>query len=103
MTILDDSKRCSRNNIPDPGSRGFHFHRCRKRGVVERDGKLYCKVHDPVAVAEKHAAEARKWRRVDEIRRLEWDIVANARAGDGSQAVALGRKLNEFYKGVDND
>ena len=38
------------------GDRGFAW-QCQKKPVVTRDGKLYCKIHDPEYVAEKH----RKW------------------------------------------
>ena len=35
---------------------------CARAGKVERDGKWYCKQHDPVAVAERKAERDRKWR-----------------------------------------
>ena len=36
--------------------RGWN-HQCSKKPIVERDGKLYCKIHDPKYVTEKR----RKW------------------------------------------
>jgi cytochrome c556 len=34
---------------------------CTRPGTIERDGKLYCKQHDPVAKAEKRAARDKVW------------------------------------------
>jgi uncharacterized Zn finger protein (UPF0148 family) len=34
---------------------------CSRNAVVERDGKPYCTIHDPVRVAEKRAERNRKW------------------------------------------
>ena len=31
----------------------FYSHRCSRKGVVEREGKFYCKQHDPVAKAKR--------------------------------------------------
>lgn len=36
---------------------------CSRRGTIKRDGKLYCKQHDPVAIAEKEAARCKNWAR----------------------------------------
>jgi len=32
---------------------GFLSHQCPRNGVIERDGKFYCRQHDPVAVQQK--------------------------------------------------
>ncbi len=39
----------------------FHKTKCSRKGVVERDGKLYCKQHDPLAIAAKRQAENEKF------------------------------------------
>ena len=36
-------------------------HPCSRNGYVERDGKWYCKQHDPEAVNAKDQARRRKW------------------------------------------
>ena len=39
---------------------GLNFlrkHHCRNKGSIERDGKLYCGIHDPVAVDIRRAAK----------------------------------------------
>jgi hypothetical protein len=38
----------------------MRFHRCSRSGSIERDGKHYCKRHDPVAIAEKRKAKKEK-------------------------------------------
>ncbi len=40
---------------------GFHLHQCSFNGVVVREGKWYCKIHDPVRVAEKDKERRKKW------------------------------------------
>lgn len=44
-----------------PGILGTDFSRCTCEGAVERNGKWYCKRHDPVAVAAREDASAAKW------------------------------------------
>ena len=47
------------------GSIDFHGHQCHKKAVVEREGKHYCKLHDPIAMKAKAdasmAAYDQKW------------------------------------------
>ncbi len=37
------------------------YHQCTRLGSVTRDGKVYCKTHDPVAIKERHNARDKKW------------------------------------------
>ena len=50
MTTKPIVKRCSERVSDDTG---FHHHQCSRTGIIERNGKLYCKQHDPEAVAQK--------------------------------------------------
>lgn len=43
--------------------------RCSKVGKVERDGKHYCTVHDPLRVQRKRAEKAAQWKSEDAIQR----------------------------------
>ena len=49
-------------------------HMCRQSGTVERDGKWYCKQHDPVAIEECNRAERAKWDIENKISHLEREI-----------------------------
>lgn len=40
----------------------FHKGQCQRNGVIERDGKWYCKQHDPEAVKAKEEAKRAQWR-----------------------------------------
>ena len=44
------------------GSRGFRgvYERCSRKASVERDGKPYCRQHDPVAIAERQKATSKR-------------------------------------------
>ena len=35
---------------------------CSRYGVIERDGKMYCRQHDPVAVKARREERDRRWR-----------------------------------------
>lgn len=39
----------------------FTFHQCSRTGSIEREGKWYCKIHDPIAKAERDKARRDKW------------------------------------------
>jgi hypothetical protein len=38
------------------------FHQCSREGKVVREGKAYCKTHDPVLLQERMADREKKWR-----------------------------------------
>lgn len=46
---------------------GVGYHRCQNNGKVERDGKWFCGIHDPVKVAERRA-------KIDEKARSQYAI-----------------------------
>lgn len=52
---------------------GFRDARCSFMGKVCRDGKWYCKRHDPVAIAEKDAARHAQWEAELKDRQLKLD------------------------------
>lgn len=66
------SERCSRSVH---NSYGVGFHQCGRAGTVERDGKLWCKTHDPEAIAAKRAAWNEKF---DAEKKREADLIAEA-------------------------
>jgi len=52
----------------------WHSHQCSRKGVVEQDGKLYCKQHDPERIKSKREAETGKFKaQWEESRRNEAD------------------------------
>ena len=71
---------------------GLRSHRCTRNGVVERDGKFYCKKHDPVAVRQRDDARRVAWaaeRNVEEAQRKEAARIAALRV----DAAAALRKI----------
>ena len=40
-------QRCTAKVYPKEQWGSFHPYQCNKKGIVERDGKWYCKIHDP--------------------------------------------------------
>ncbi len=51
---------------------GFRFRRCLRAGVVERDGKLFCRQHDPEAVKARLAVRDAKWEAKNRQRAAAW-------------------------------
>ena len=42
----------------------FRGHQCTRKAIVERNGKSYCKIHDPVEVEKRDLAARKKFRKV---------------------------------------
>ena len=50
-----DKKQCSVMVAPNNQWGAFHQHKCGNPATTERDGKLYCKIHDPEYIKTKDA------------------------------------------------
>jgi len=50
----------------------WHVHQCLRNGVVQREGKWYCKQHDPVAIKKRDAIRIAKYEKVWEIKEERW-------------------------------
>jgi len=74
--IPKDAKCCKRVLSPS----GFVGHRCGKRAKVERNGKFYCGIHDPVAVQAKRDARNAKWDAQREASERQYERHARIRA-----------------------
>lgn len=70
-TTVSVGQKCS-ERVRSEG-RWLSFHQCPRPGSVERDGKFFCKQHDPVAVRSKRAARDARWK-------SEWDTECAKRA-----------------------
>jgi hypothetical protein len=68
------TNQCIEQVTPRETFGSFHPSQCSRRGVVEREGKWYCKQHDPVAVAERRAANRAKYRAVRDERSAVRDL-----------------------------
>jgi hypothetical protein len=53
--------QCSESVSSDGPWGSFHQHPCHKSAVVERDGKHYCKIHDPEYKKAKRDESMKKW------------------------------------------
>ena len=53
------------------GDRGFHW-QCERKAIIERDGKLYCKIHDPEYVKAKNIKLQAKWDAVWKKKQERW-------------------------------
>jgi hypothetical protein len=52
---------CCVTVIPNERGGFAYRHQCTRVGSIERDGKFYCKQHDPVAVKQKQDARFKAW------------------------------------------
>ena len=55
---MEQKIRCSAM-VSDSG--GWHHYQCAKPAKVERDGKWYCKIHDPEYIASKQQKHEEKY------------------------------------------
>jgi hypothetical protein len=75
---------------------------CRRRGKVDRDGKWYCGIHDPVRRKEKQDARDAAWRAKQEVHDKAWRRrVAEAKACSGIttedlESGVIGRLWGEY-------
>jgi hypothetical protein len=80
-----DNKRCT-ESVSEQGRWGcFHQHQCEKLATVERDGKKYCKIHDPDYKAEKRRAGAAK---------------RDAEYAEGKKKWARQELIDSIFKGI---
>jgi len=59
--MITKGEQCSKQ-IPND-SRYLHYRSCSKRAVVERGGKLYCRIHDPEYIQAKQEKANIKWQK----------------------------------------
>jgi hypothetical protein len=55
------------------------YHPCEKNGSVEENGKLYCRIHAPSAVAQRRAKADERFEAKKEANRKQWDEAAEQR------------------------
>lgn len=53
---------------------GVGFHQCGRKGIIERDGMLWCKTHDPEAVAARRAKQEARWAKEQAEWKRNWAI-----------------------------
>ena len=76
---MSDKPKCSETSIPTKGMR-FHYHDCCNSGVVERDGKWWCAIHDPVKVKERRTKGYAAWEEKSKRRAEKWILESAAPA-----------------------
>ena len=70
--MIPTEERCQAR-VSGTGSWGaFHQHQCEKRAVVTREGKRYCKIHDPEYIKQKDDTSRKQYEQALAKRRLEW-------------------------------
>jgi len=60
MTLDRGVKNLCAARVSTPVSRIVGKRQCHRKGVVLRDGKLYCRQHDPIVIKAKEAARRQK-------------------------------------------
>ncbi len=83
-----EKKRCSEIVF---GANAFHQHACSNTGKIERDGKFYCGIHDPIAVTARMNARNKKWDR-------EWAEEDAARERNKTLSPETARELIEAFE-----
>ncbi len=68
---------------------GWHRIQCSKNGKIEREGKYYCGIHDPVAIEAKSKARNAKWN-------AEWRAKADTQAAAATKQKELERNAARY-------
>ena len=66
----NDLGRCSK--LVSHSSMGFHQQRCSFKAVVVREGKGYCKIHDPEYIKQKREERSKRCDKEDKERSKQW-------------------------------
>lgn len=90
-------QRCSARVYPNTRWGAFHGHQCEKMGVVQRDGKWYCKVHDPEYKKQKAEKRTEAYNKAHETRMLERRAAAACRAINPSNPMAVAGKMLDAF------
>jgi hypothetical protein len=72
-------------------SRKYSLHRCTRKGVVQHEGRYYCKQHSPQAKAEREAERRKAYAEKSAMRNR-----ANQRQVARQEAMALIIELNPY-------
>ena len=68
-------------------------HMCQLNGVVERDGKWFCRIHDPEKVKAKQEARSAKWVEEGRVAALKREIAAAEKAVVSAARAAVVRPV----------
>lgn len=71
--MVVDRKQCAATVSPSDRWGSFNPHRCERKAVVERDGRHYCKIHDPEYIRQK-GDERRRKREKAGCQKCHWDL-----------------------------
>ena len=63
---------------------GTYNYQCTRTGSVERDGKRYCRQHDPVAVEERTKKRNAEWERERKQNDLLYDAMGRIKAAENA-------------------
>ena len=74
---MEEKQRCEERVW---GSGSYKSHQCYRDAKVERDGKHYCTIHDPVRIEEKRKAKEDKWNKEFSERREKQEYKNSAAA-----------------------
>ncbi len=77
----------------------FHQHQCSRKGVVVREGKAYCKVHDP-EVIKSYAAFCEKVARERIATILARTAVNQCHAINPANPMAVAESIKEMYEAL---
>ena len=73
----------------------FHMHGCERKPNVERDGKWYCGIHDPVKKTKRQDKKEEKWKQERIYNNAKWKREQEQR---NRNAV-----LNQFCEGISTE
>jgi hypothetical protein len=97
-----EQQKCSATVYPNDKWGAFHPHQCEKGAVVQRNGKWYCKIHDPEYIEKKQVEKGKRWDKEHEQRMLERKAASACRAINPENPMAVAEGMKEVYEFLEN-
>ncbi len=95
---MSEKQKCSERVSGEGRYGSFHQHLCRNKPIVERDGKWYCKIHDPERVKERQAKATIKWNAEQYRMKVERVALKECYSVNGVNPLAVARNIGEMVK-----
>jgi hypothetical protein len=96
---MDEIKHQCSKQIPNDHW-GFHYHSCKRQGIIQRDGKWYCKVHDPIEVEARGKKSSTEWHNKFESVRINEVAGQQCRLINPENPLIVAENIKALYDSV---
>ena len=95
-----EGEQCSERVSPNDKWGAFHSHPCSIKAVVERDGKPYCKIHDPEYVKAKREISQQKYEKEMNYRMAERIAGGACHKINPDNPLSVAQSIEDMYEAL---